>query len=198
MPVPRPSFSQQLINAVDGRLQQESRIAPYFPSSSTVVEHMLDMADLTPSDVLYDLGSGDGRILQAACQRGVARAVGIELDEHLAAHSRQILSKEIEADQVRVVTGDCRHTPMEDATVVTVYMGSVGSGLLQPIVERLAPNVRIIVHDYPFDDRWPHRQYAEGSTVVPVAEGGIAQGEEEEHRLSYELFLYSTQDLTEV
>jgi hypothetical protein len=84
---------------------------------------------------------------------------------------------------------------MDDATVVTVYMGSVGSGLLQPVVEHLAPDVRIIVYDYPFDDSWQHRQYAEGSTVVPVADGGIAQEAEAEHRLSYELFLYSTADI---
>src|SRR5262245_41559572 len=103
----------------------------YVPTPNDVVAAMLSIADVGPSDVVYDLGSGDGRIVIAAAKRG-ARGVGIELEPSLVAEANKNAKRAGVADRVSFIEGDIFQTDVSAATVVTLY-------LLSSINERLKP-----------------------------------------------------------
>ena len=131
---------------------------PYVPSTPLNVDEMLRLAAVGPNDVVYDLGSGDGRVVIAAARDWGARGVGIELDGKLVQQSRETAKKEGVADRVSFREGDVLKAKIDEATVVTLY-------LLTPLVERLkprllaelAPGTRIVAHEYGFSDWKPDR-----------------------------------------
>ena len=151
---------------------------PYVPSTDLNVDEMLRLAEVRPGDVVYDLGSGDGRIVIAAARDwGAARGVGVELDPKLVETSRERATSEGVADRVSFQQGDVLKAPIADATVVTMY-------LLTPLVERLKPRLmkelkpgtRIVAHEYGFSDWKPDRHVQVSKNfylyVVPVQIGG--------------------------
>lgn len=135
---------------------------PYLPSTSLNVDEMLRLAQVQPGDVVYDLGSGDGRVVIVAARDYGASGVGIELDAKLVAESTAHARAAGVADRAEFRQADVPTAPVSDATVVTMY-------LLPPLVRELqdrlyadlAPGSRIIAHDYPFPD-WR----ADGRVVV--------------------------------
>src|SRR5437763_11727634 len=106
----------------------------YVPTSNGVAEAMLKLAKTTSSDVVYDLGSGDGRIVIAAARKYGARGVGIEIDPALVKKANDNAAAAGVANRVRFVTQDLFTADLRDATVVTLY-------LLQSINERLRPRL---------------------------------------------------------
>jgi SAM-dependent methyltransferase len=126
---------------------------PYLPSTALNVDEMLRLAAVTPADVVYDLGSGDGRVVIAAARDYGARGVGVELDARLVAESEQNARRAGVADRAVFRQADVLTVPVKDATVVTMY-------LLPPLVRKLQdrlyadlrPGARVIAHDYPFPD----------------------------------------------
>lgn len=126
---------------------------PYLPSTSLNVDEMLRLAQVRPGDVVYDLGSGDGRVVIAAARDYGARGVGLELDAKLVAESTAHARAAGVADRAEFRQADVLTAPVGEATVVTMY-------LLPPLVRRLqdrlyaelAPGARIVAHDYPFPD----------------------------------------------
>jgi precorrin-6B methylase 2 len=127
----------------------------YVPTSDAVVRAMLELARVTAADVVYDLGSGDGRIvIQAAKARG-ARGVGIELDADLIKQSRKNAQKAGVADKVRFVQGDLFKTDLSDATVVTLFLSQTINARLQPkLLRELKPGARVVSHRFEMPRDW--------------------------------------------
>jgi len=124
-------------------------LAPFVASPPNVVEKMLQLADLRPGEVLYDLGCGDARIVMTAAQKFGARAVGIELDE---GRYRDCVKRVKEAgleDRVRIVHGNIVDISVKDADVVTLYLLTSANERLRPNLERdLRPGARVVSHDF--------------------------------------------------
>ena len=117
---------------------------------------MLELAHVTAADVVYDLGSGDGRIPITAAQRYGARGVGIEIDSTLVRESNSRLAQSGVADRVRFVNQDLFETDLSEATVVTVFLlPRVLDRLLPKLRKELKPGTRLVSHQYHFGDEWP-------------------------------------------
>lgn len=139
--------------------------APFVPTSPEVVEAMLDLAGVTPEDVVYDLGSGDGRIVLAAARRG-ARAVGVELDADLVAQSRAAASAAGLAGLAEFHHGDVFEADVSGATVVTMYLFPSMTERLRPRLEALRPGSRIVSHIFGIGDWPPDRMVEVGDRTI--------------------------------
>ncbi len=126
------------------------KIAPFVASPLDVVRGMLKVADVKPSDVVYDLGSGDGRVVIAAVQEFEAkRAIGVELSESLVKRSREEISKLNLESRVEVIHEDFFNVNIELADVVFLYLTQSGNEKLKPKLEReLKPGARIVSRSF--------------------------------------------------
>jgi cyclopropane fatty-acyl-phospholipid synthase-like methyltransferase len=116
---------------------------------------MLTLAGVTPADVVYDLGSGDGRIVVLAAQKYGARGVGIEIDAKLVDISRQVAREGEVADRVTFIEGDLFTADISAATVVTMWLSNTVNLRLEAKLKReLQPGTRIVSHQFPIG-RWP-------------------------------------------
>lgn len=131
---------------------------PYIPSTQQNVDEMLRLAAVQPGDVVYDLGSGDGRVVITAAREWGARGVGIELDGKLVAHSREEAKRAGVAERATFREGDVFAADLSDATVVTMYLLTSLVHRLQPkLLAELRPGTRIVAHDYGFEGWTPDR-----------------------------------------
>jgi SAM-dependent methyltransferase len=119
----------------------------WVPTPPTLVEKMLDMAAVTPQDLVMDLGSGDGRNIIAAAKRG-ARAVGVEYDDTLVALSRRRAEEEGVAHLARFVQGDMYEADISQATVLALFLLPDNLEKLKPRFEKLKPGSRIVTNGY--------------------------------------------------
>jgi cyclopropane fatty-acyl-phospholipid synthase-like methyltransferase len=128
---------------------QGEHLAPYVPSPQVVVEKMLEAAELKPNEVLYDLGSGDGRIVITAAQKFRARAVGVELSGDLCrSAARQVKALGLE-DRVEIINADLLKVDLSPADVVTLYLLTSSNELLKPNLQKyLKPGARVVSHDF--------------------------------------------------
>ena len=129
----------------------------FTPTDHVVADAMLALAGTTADDVVYDLGSGDGRIPIIAAQKYGARGVGIEIRPDLVALSRQVANDGGVADRVRFVEGDLFTADLSEATVVTLYLSTTITRELEPRLRALRPGTRIVSHQFRFRD-WPPDQ----------------------------------------
>jgi precorrin-6B methylase 2 len=171
MRLPKPVMAVvALLAAVGVALAQPEKKEPDVPFVTTpeaVVLEMLKMAKVTKDDLVYDLGSGDGRIVIAAAKHFGARAVGIELERHLVAESEENARQAGVADRVRFVHGDIFEADLRDATVVTLYLFPAVNLELRPkLLRELRPGARIVSHMYDMGDWTPH-----DNTQVVVGRG---------------------------
>lgn len=121
----------------------------FTPTHHEVVEAMLTLAAVTRDDVVYDLGAGDGRIAIIAAQQFGARAVGVELDPRLVALARQNARDAGVEARVRFIEGDLFDTPLDAATVVTLYLSTSILRRLEPRLRHdTAPGTRIVSHQF--------------------------------------------------
>ena len=136
---------------------QPPRRAPdifFVPTWEPVVYQMLELAKVTRDDVVYDLGSGDGRIVILAAQKYGARGVGIEIDPKLVAISRQVARDAQVADRVTFIEGDLFTADLSKATVVTLFLSpSVNNELEAKLRRELKRGTRIVSHQFPIG-RW--------------------------------------------
>jgi precorrin-6B methylase 2 len=132
--------------------------AIYIPTPTEVVTAMLKMAQVRPGDVVYDLGSGDGRIVIAAVREfGAARGVGIELDAARVLEARALARQAGVSDRVEFRQQDLFETDLRDATVVTIYLGNAVNLRLRPkLLAELKAGVRIVSHAFDMGDWAPH------------------------------------------
>jgi SAM-dependent methyltransferase len=122
----------------------------YFaPTREEVADAMLQLAGVTAEDVVYDLGSGDGRIVILAAQKYGARGVGIEIDPRLVRISREVAREGEVEGRVTFVEGDMFAADISAATVVTLYLSSGVNRQLEPKLRReLRPGARIVSHQF--------------------------------------------------
>jgi SAM-dependent methyltransferase len=132
--------------------------APFIPSPQITVDEMLRLADVRSGDIVYDLGSGDGRVVIAAAARFGARAVGIESDGALVERSTASAARAGVADRVRFLRQDLFATDLGEATVVTLYLSPNMNLRLRPALLRLKPGTRIVSHASDFGDWKPDRK----------------------------------------
>jgi SAM-dependent methyltransferase len=128
---------------------------PFVPTPQVVVDEMLRLSDVTSKDLVYDLGSGDGRIVITAARKFGARGVGVELDEHLIYQSEESARQANVVDRVKFLQQDFFKTDFSQATVITLYLLP---GVMKRLRERmlqLKPGTRLVAHDFDFDDWRP-------------------------------------------
>src|SRR3989441_10898173 len=123
----------------------------YFaPTQQPVADAMLKLARVSDHDVVYDLGSGDGRIPILAAQKYGARGVGIELDPRLVALSKEVAREGEVSDRVTFIEGDLFTADLSPATVVTLYLSATVNNRLEAKLRReLRPGARIVSHQFP-------------------------------------------------
>jgi len=150
---------------------------PYVPTPRRVVTAMLDLAALTPEDILYDLGSGDGRIAIMAAQRG-ARALGVDIDPaRITESNNAALLAGVEA-RARFRRQDLFDTPLREATVVTMYLlPGVNMRLRPRLLTELRPGTRLVTHAFTLGDWRPDAQRTVDAAniylwIVPAVVGG--------------------------
>ena len=123
---------------------------PFVATPPDVVKRMLELANVNFQDVLYDLGSGDGRILITAIKEfNAKKAVGIELRDDLAKNTMEEIKKQAFEDKIVVIKDDFHKIPISDADVITLFLTTAANERLKPKLEReLKSGTRIVSHDY--------------------------------------------------
>jgi SAM-dependent methyltransferase len=166
---------------------------PHVPTPWEIVDAMLRLADISANDVVYDLGSGDGRLVITAAKRFGARGVGIELQTVLVEIARTAAKHEGVGDRVRFEQGDLFQAEIKDATVVMLYLlPEVVTRLVPRFLGELRPGTRIVSHDFPLlpwppeKELWmdvPEKEMISGTTltklyyyVVPARGQGVWEG----------------------
>ena len=139
----------------------------YVPTPPAVVEAMLDMVALRDGDVLYDLGSGDGRIPIAAAKRKQVRAVGIDIDPQRIAEANANAKAAGVTGEVSFKQADLFTSDFSDATVVTLYLLDTLNEKLRPkLLAELKPGTRIVSHAFRMGDWEPEKEATiEGRTI---------------------------------
>ena len=127
----------------------------YVPTPQNVVDAMLKMANVTASDVVYDLGSGDGRIPITAAQKYGARAVGIDINPQRIKEAYENLAKANVSDKVQFLNQDLFETDLSKATVITLYLLPSLNQKLMPKLKQLKPGTRIVSHSFDMGTAWP-------------------------------------------
>jgi protein-L-isoaspartate O-methyltransferase len=162
--------------AVRAQDKKAEKLAPYYPTPELIVERMLQLAELKSGEKMYDLGSGDGRIVIMAARKFSADATGVELDEDLVHRSRNAIHKAGLDKTAHIIEGDILQQDYSPADVVTVYMLPVANDLLRPIIEKqLHKGARLVAHDFQFSAWTPEK-------VVDIEDDGEGR--------SHTLFLY--------
>ncbi len=119
----------------------------FVPTPQVVVDKMLELAEVSPKDILYDLGCGNGIIVVAAAKRG-ARAVGFDVDPERVLETRENIAKNNVAELAKVLQKDIFTLDLSGASVVTLYLLPSLNVKLIPQLEQLKPGSRIVSHDY--------------------------------------------------
>jgi cyclopropane fatty-acyl-phospholipid synthase-like methyltransferase len=148
-----------LVLSAGGLLQQDTAVrAPdvfYVPTPQQVVDAMLQLAHVTSTDVVYDLGSGDGRIPITAAQKYGARGVGIDIDPNRIAEARENAKLADVTDRVTFLNQDLFESNISDATVVTLYLlPSLNEKLMPKLKKELKPGTRVVSHAFSMGASW--------------------------------------------
>lgn len=146
---------------------ESKKIVPFVPTPQDVVERMLELARVKKGDVVYDLGSGDGRIVITAAKKYGVRAVGFEIDPDLVKQSRENIRIAGVGSLAEIRQQDIRTVDLSPATVVTMYLLPEVNLMLRPNVWRqLKPGSRLVSHDFDMGDWKPVKveEIKEGSS----------------------------------
>ena len=127
------------------------KLAPYYPTPETIVDKMLQLGGLKAGEKVYDLGSGDGRIIIMAAQKFHADAIGIELDKDLCKLSAEKIRKLHLEKNAHIVNGDLLKQNYSSADLVTVYLLPGFIDKVQPLLDQLLKKgARVVAHDFEF------------------------------------------------
>lgn len=129
----------------------------YVPTPQMVVDTMMRMAQVGPGDYLIDLGSGDGRVVVSAANRG-ARALGVDLDRYLLGVANEAAKREGVADRATFREQNLFETDLAGATVITTYLLPEMNVKLRPKILALRPGTRVVAHDYHMGDWLPDQR----------------------------------------
>src|SRR5687767_15794315 len=117
---------------------------PFVPTPQVVVDEMLRLAAVTPRDLVYDLGSGDGRIVITAARKFGARAIGVELDDHLIYQAEESARQANLGERVKFLQQDFFKTDFSEASVVTLYLLPAVMRRLRDTMLKLKPGTRLV------------------------------------------------------
>ena len=142
------------------RAQEEGEFdVPYVPTPQNVVDMMLKLANIKPGDVLYDLGSGDGRIVITAAKKFGVRGVGIDINPERLKEANENAQRAGVTDKVTFRKNDLFEEDIHEATVVTIYLlPSVNLRLRPKLFKELKPGTRIISHDFDMGEWKPEQR----------------------------------------
>lgn len=143
-------FLSQSASANEPYVGQPGKDVVWVPTPHALTEKMLDMAGVTPRDVVYDLGAGDGRNIIAAAKRG-ARGVGVEYDSGLVQVARRAAKEAGVEDKVEIIEGDMFEADISRATVLALFLLPDNLSKLKPKFERLPAGTRIVTNGYEID-----------------------------------------------
>ncbi len=130
----------------------------FVPTPQEVVDAMLDVAKVTKNDVIYDLGSGDGRIPITAAKKFGARGIGIDIDPQRIKEATANAQKEGVTDKVKFLNQDLFTTDISEASVITLYLlPSLNVKLMPKLMKELKPGTRIVSHSFDMGDWKPER-----------------------------------------
>ena len=131
----------------------------YVPTPEEVVDAMLQVAKVTKNDVVYDLGTGDGRIPVTAAKKYGARGVGIDIDPQRIKEANENVQKNGMGERVRIIQGDLFEANISEATVVTLYLlPSLNQKLMPKLMKDLKPGTRIVSHAFDMGDWKPEQE----------------------------------------
>lgn len=158
-----------LSTAISASAQQEQKgpEVPYVPTPQTVVDEMLRLAAVTSSDVVYDLGCGDGRIVITAAKKYGARGLGVDIDPERVKEANANAEQAGVMDRVKFVEQDLFETDLKDASVVTLYLLPAVNQRLRPkLWSELKPGTRVVSHRFDMGDWKPNKTVEiNGSTI---------------------------------
>ena len=121
----------------------------WVPTPTTLIDTFFELAPVTANDVVYDLGSGDGRLLFTALEKGAGRCVGIDIDQDCLNAARNTAKEKGLDDKVTFIKGDVLEQDLSEATVIFVYLIQSGIAFLRPKFEtELQPGTRIVIETY--------------------------------------------------
>ena len=140
---------------------------PYVPTTELVVEKMLEMAKVGPKDVVYDLGSGDGRIVITAAKKYGATGLGVDIDPERIKEANENAKAAKVTDKVKFKQGDLFEVDLRPATVVTLYLlPDINLKLRPKLLSELKPGTRVVSHNYHMGDWKPEQTVQlDGHTV---------------------------------
>ena len=137
-------------------LAQEGKIVPYVPTPQEVVDRMLELAEVKKGDVIYDLGSGDGRIVVTAAKKYGVRAIGFEIDPQRIKESHENIKKAGVENLVEIRQQDIRTVDLSAASVLTMYLlPEVNLMIRANIWKEMKPGSRVVSHDFDMGDWKP-------------------------------------------
>ena len=139
----------------------------YVPTSEPTVLAMLEMAGVDSSDVVYDLGSGDGRIVIAAAQKFGAKGVGIDIDPQRIKEANENAKAANVTEKVKFIEADLFQSDFSEASVVTLYLLSSLNEKLRPLLmKQLKPGTKIVSHAFKMGDWEPERsEIVDGNAI---------------------------------
>ncbi len=149
------------------------KLAPYYPTPETVVERMLQLGQLKPGEKMFDLGSGDGRIVIMAAQKFKADATGVEFDDSLYKQSTEKIRSLGLSATARIIHGDLLKQDYSSADLLTVYLLPMSNDKVTPMLEKqLRKGARVVAHDFEFSAWKPEK-------IVDIGDDGEGRA----HRL---------------
>jgi protein-L-isoaspartate O-methyltransferase len=137
--------------ALTGQDKPTEKLAPYYPTPEIIVEKMLQLGGLKAGEKMFDLGSGDGRIVIIAAQKFKAEATGVEFDDALYKQSMEKIKNLGLSATARIIHGDLLKQDYASADLLTVYLLPMSNDKVTPILEKqLKKGTRIVAHDFEF------------------------------------------------
>jgi cyclopropane fatty-acyl-phospholipid synthase-like methyltransferase len=156
------------IGVCTGAYAQEPQLdVPYVPTNQETVEKMLELADVKPGDVVYDLGCGDGRIVITAAKKFGATGVGVDLNPQRIEEANENAEAAGVTDKVTFIQGDLFEFDFSKANVLTLYLlPSVNLELMPKVKRELKPGSRVVSHDFDMGDWKPEKTVKVGSDII--------------------------------
>jgi SAM-dependent methyltransferase len=148
------ALSEGLTARGQSRVEGRTPDIHFTPTRHNIADAMLRLASVTADDVVYDLGSGDGRLPIIAAQKYGAIGVGIEIDPRLVEISWRIANEAEVANRVSFIVGDLFEADLGKATVITMYLSTSIMKILEPRLRALKPGTRIVSHQFAMP-QWP-------------------------------------------
>jgi 16S rRNA A1518/A1519 N6-dimethyltransferase RsmA/KsgA/DIM1 with predicted DNA glycosylase/AP lyase activity len=151
-------FSLALTLTLTAQDKPTEKLAPYYPTPETIVRKMLEFGQLKAGEKMFDLGSGDGRIVIMAAQKFKADATGVEFDDDLYRQSMDKIKSLGLSATARIIHGDLLKQDYSSADLLTVYLLPMSNDKVTPILEKqLKKGTRIVAHDFEFSAWKPEK-----------------------------------------